>query len=76
MLASIIFVILVLAVMFLCGRCTAKFAAQRGRSSGAWFLLGSLFFPVPSIVLAFLPPRSKEKAVVSNRDTAVSRDRP
>ena len=66
MLASIIFVILVLAVMFWCGHLTAKFAAHRGRSKGAWFLLGTLFFPVPSIVLALLPPQSKEKAVVSN----------
>jgi hypothetical protein len=64
--ASIIFVALVLAVMFLCGRCTAKFAAQRGRSKSAWFVLGFLFFPIPSIVLALLPPQSKQKAVVSN----------
>ena len=57
MLASIIFVILVLAIMFLCGRLTANFAARRGRSRAAWFLWGAVFFPLPSIVLALLPPR-------------------
>jgi hypothetical protein len=61
MLASILFVILVLAAMFWCGRLTAKFAGQRGRSRGVWFLLGSLFFPIPSIVLAFLPPHSQRR---------------
>jgi hypothetical protein len=59
MLASIIFVILVLVTMFLCGRFTANYAAQRGRSRGAWFLWGALFFPMPSIVLALLPPLGK-----------------
>jgi hypothetical protein len=58
MLASIIFISLVLAGMFLCGRHTAKLAAQRGRSKGAWFLLGSLFFPIPSIALALLPRKA------------------
>ena len=66
MLASVIFVIIVLAVMFWCGRSTANFAARRGRSQGAWFVLGSLFFPIPSIVLALLPSRSKETAVASS----------
>jgi hypothetical protein len=66
MLASIIFVTLVLAVMFWCGRSTATFAARRGRSKGVWILLGSVFFPIPSIVLALLPAPSKEKAVVSS----------
>jgi hypothetical protein len=65
MLASIIFVTLVLAVMFWCGRSTANFAARRGRSKGVWFLLGSVFFPIPSIVLALLPPHTNPKAVVS-----------
>jgi hypothetical protein len=54
MLASIIFD---LVVMVWCGRFTAKYAAQRGRSRRPWFLLGALFFPIPSIVLALLPPR-------------------
>lgn len=61
MLVSIIFASLVLAVMFLCGRCTAKFAAERGRSKGAWFLLGFLFFPVPSIALALLPKAKRRQ---------------
>jgi hypothetical protein len=60
MLAAIIFVILVLAIMFWCGRLTANFAAQRGRSRAAWFLWGAVFFPIPSIVLLLLPPRGGE----------------
>jgi hypothetical protein len=62
MFASIVFAILVLAVMFLCGRYTARFAARRGRFEAGWFVLGCLFFPIPSIVLVLLPPRGKEKA--------------
>jgi MFS family permease len=62
MLASIIFVILVLAMMFLCGRLTAKYAAQKGRSRSAWFVWGALLFPIPSIVLALLPPLGKPTA--------------
>jgi len=62
MLASIIFVILVLAMMALCGRITAKSAERKGRSKSAWFVLGSLFFPVPSIVLALLPSRGRARA--------------
>jgi len=62
MLASIIFALFVLALIFLCGQFTAKHAARRGRSSSAWFLWGALFFPIfpiPSIVLALLPPLDK-----------------
>jgi len=59
MLASIIFVLLVLAMMFLCGRFTANYAAQKGRSRSAWFVWGALLFPLPSIVLALLPPLGK-----------------
>jgi hypothetical protein len=66
MLASIVVFALVLAMMFLCGRFTAKHAAQRGRSRSAWFVLGSLFFPLPSIVLALLPPRRPDKAAIPN----------
>jgi hypothetical protein len=62
MFASIIFVTLVLASMFLCGRFTAKYAAQKGRSKSAWFVWGALLFPIPSIVLALLPARSKATA--------------
>jgi hypothetical protein len=48
----------VLAVAFLSGRFTAKYAAQRGRSERAWFLLGALLFPlfpVQWMVLGLLP---------------------
>lgn len=62
MLASIVFVTLILASMFLCGRLTAKYAAQKGRSKSAWFVWGALLFPLPSIVLALLPARSKATA--------------
>jgi hypothetical protein len=62
MLASIILVTLVLAMMFLCGRLTAKYAAQKGRSKSAWFVWGALLFPIPSIVLALLPPLGKPTA--------------
>ena len=62
MLASIIFVTLVFAIMFLCGRFTAKHAAHKGHSPSAWFVWGALLFPFPSIVLALLPARSKQTA--------------
>jgi hypothetical protein len=57
----IIFIaILVLAVAFLCGRFTATYAAERGRSKRAWFLVGSLLFllfPIPWMVLGILPKK-------------------
>lgn len=56
MFASITFIVLVLVIVALCGHCTAEFAARRGRSRGAWFILGAIFFPIPSIVLVLLPP--------------------
>ena len=62
MLASVIFVMLVLAMMFLCGHLTARYAARKGRSRPAWFVWGALLFPIPSIVLALLPPRGKAAA--------------
>jgi hypothetical protein len=62
MLASTIFVTLVLTIMFLCGRLTAKYAAHKGRSKSAWFVWGALLFPLPSIVLALLPIRGKATA--------------
>jgi hypothetical protein len=49
-----------LPVAFLTGRYTARYAAQRGRSERAWFLLGALFFPlfpIPWMALALLPRR-------------------
>ena len=65
MLASTVFLTLVLALMFWCGRLTAKYAAQKGRSKSAWFVWGALLFPLfplASIVLALLPARSKAAA--------------
>ena len=62
MLASIIFNVFLIVVMVWCGRFTARYAEQRGRSRRPWFLLGALFFPIPSIVLALLPARSKGMA--------------
>ncbi|MBR0696331.1 hypothetical protein [Bradyrhizobium lablabi] len=55
----IIAAILYLILLGLCGRHTAKYAAQKGRSQTAWFIWGSLLFPLPHIVLALLPPRRK-----------------
>jgi hypothetical protein len=59
MLPWIIFITIpVLLAAFLSGRFTAKYAAQRGRSERAWFLLGALLFPlfpIPWTALALLP---------------------
>ena len=61
MFSWVIFIaILVLAVAFLCGRFTANYAAERGRSKRVWFWLGSLFFllfPIPWMVLGVLPKK-------------------
>ena len=62
MFAVIIAAILCLTLMYACGRFTAKYAARRGRSEGVWLALGCVFYPVPYIALALLPPRSKAKA--------------
>jgi hypothetical protein len=63
----IIFIaILFLAIAFLCGRFTATYAAERGRSKRAWFLVGSLLFllfPIPWMVLSVLP----KKQVLAHR---------
>lgn len=59
----IIAAILYLSLAYVCGRYTAKYAAERGRSEAIWFVLGGLLpFPFPCIVLALLPPRRKEMA--------------
>jgi len=50
----------VLAVAFLSGRFTAKYAVERGRSQRAWFLWGALLFPLfpaPWMVLGLLPKK-------------------
>jgi hypothetical protein len=65
MLTWIIFVTLVVIVMVWCGRLTARYAAQKGRSKSAWFIWGALLFPLfplASIVLALLPTRNKATA--------------
>jgi ABC-type uncharacterized transport system YnjBCD permease subunit len=62
MFALIIAAILYFSLMYVCGRYTAKYAALRGRSEAVWFVLGCLFYPVPYIVLALLPPHRKENA--------------
>ncbi|WP_441242846.1 hypothetical protein [Tardiphaga sp. 768_D3_N2_1] len=59
MLSWIIFITIpVLAVALLAGRFTATYAAERGRSERAWFLLGALLFPlfpIPWMTLQLLP---------------------
>jgi hypothetical protein len=57
MLAVIIAAILYLSLIYVCGRYTAKYAALRGRSKTAWFVLGGLFYPFPYIALAVLPEK-------------------
>jgi hypothetical protein len=60
MLWMIFITIPVLAVAFLAGRFTAKYAAERGRSGRVWFFLGALLFPlfpVPWMALGFLPKK-------------------
>jgi len=52
------------AIAFLCGRFTANYAAERGRSKRAWFLVGSLLFllfPIPGMVLGVLPKKQGGK---------------
>ena len=70
MFSWIIFITIpVLAVAFLCGRFTAKYAVEKGRSKRAWFLWGALFFPffpVQWMVLVLLPSRNREMAVNPN----------
>jgi ABC-type uncharacterized transport system YnjBCD permease subunit len=58
----IIAAILYLSLMYVCGRYTAKYAAQRGRSEAVWFVWGCLLYPFPYIVLALLPPHRKESS--------------
>ena len=60
MLGWIVFNIVLLAAMVWCGRFTAKHAVRKGRPWRRWFMLGALFFPFPSIVLALLPSHSED----------------
>ncbi len=59
----IVAAILYLSLIYVCGRYTAKYAAQRGRSKAAWFIWGGLFYPLPYVALALLPPARKDTAV-------------
>jgi hypothetical protein len=62
MLALTIAAALYSTLLYVCGRYTANYAAQRGRSTTAWFILGGLFYPVPYLALALLPSHRKTKA--------------
>ncbi|OSJ16851.1 hypothetical protein BST63_10505 [Bradyrhizobium canariense] len=60
MLASIMFGFVIVTLMMWCGRVTANFAAQRGRSRRIWFIWGALLFPLfPAqwFVLGLLPKK-------------------
>src|SRR5262249_60842538 len=61
MLALFVYGALILYLVAICGRCTAKFAVKKGRSRNVWFVLGALFFPLPSIALALLPSRTQAR---------------
>ena len=59
----IVAAILYLSLILACGHHSANYAEQRGRSRAAWFIWGGLFYPLPSITLALLPPVSRETMV-------------
>ena len=63
MLPLMIAAILYLTLIYVCGRYTARYAAQRGRSQAIWFILGGLLYPLPYIALALLPPVRKEMTI-------------
>jgi len=63
MLPLLVAAILYLSLIWVCGRYTASYAAERGRSKAAWFIWGGLLYPLPYIALALLPPVRKETAV-------------
>jgi hypothetical protein len=60
MLASIMFSLVVVGLMFWCGHVTANFAAERGRSkriSFFWERCSFPFFPAQWLVLGLLPKK-------------------
>ena len=61
MLALIIAAMLYATLLYVCGSYTARYAAQRGRSKTPWFVLGSLFYPLPYLALAVLPAHGEAK---------------
>lgn len=62
MIALIIALVLYATLLYVCGRFTATYAAQRGRSRPFWFAMGCLFYPLPYLVLALLPRREVQTA--------------
>jgi ABC-type uncharacterized transport system YnjBCD permease subunit len=60
MLPLIVTAALYLSLLCVCGRYTASYAVQRGRSSIAWFIWGALFYPLPYLALALLPQYRRE----------------
>jgi hypothetical protein len=65
MLGLIVFNIVILAAMVWCGRFTAKHAVRKRRPWRRWFMLGALFFPFPSIVLALLPSLDEDDGTLT-----------
>lgn len=59
MFAVLIAAVLYLSLIYLCGRYTARYAVQRGRSQTVWFIWGGLLYPLPYLVLALLPPHRR-----------------
>ena len=59
----IVAAMLYLSLIWVCGRYTAKYAGERGRSKAVWFIWGGLLYPLPYIALALLPPVRKQTAV-------------
>lgn len=57
MLASITFSLVVIGLMLWCGRVTANFAAERGRSKRIWGALFFPLFPAQWFVLGLLPKK-------------------
>jgi hypothetical protein len=64
MLPWIVAGILYLSLAYLCGRYTANYAAQRGRSKTFWFVLGALFWP---LILSVFVPRITQTAPPGHR---------
>jgi len=63
MLPLIVTAFLYLSLLCVCGRYTASYAAQKGRSRTAWFIWGALFYPLPYLAFALLPGRVRETRV-------------
>ena len=66
MLPLILAAVLYLSLIYVCGRYTAQFAVERGRSWAAWFVIGGLLYPLPYLVLLLLPPHRKETPALTS----------